>query len=238
MMKDLIRKTKEFFIKSGRFKAVVGLSGGIDSAVVLKILVEALGAENVTALIMPEEGLSEYTDDAVSLAKSLSVKSYVIEINKYIDCLSGLAWDESELARVNTKARVRMILLYNFANSHNALVAGTSNKSEIMLGYGTKHGDIACDVNVIGDLFKTEVYELAKELGIPKKFIERVPTAELVPGQTDEGELGASYAELDEVLKVIEAKGDLSGFDERLVENILSRMKVNVHKRKMPEVIK
>lgn len=237
-MQEIIRKTKEFFIRSGRFKAVVGLSGGIDSAVVLKILVSALGAENVTALVMPEEGLSEYTNDAVSLAMSLSVKSYVIEINKYIDCLSDLAWDESELARVNTKARVRMILLYNFANSHNALVAGTSNKSEIMLGYGTKYGDAAADVYVIGNLFKTEVYELAKELGIPAKFIERVPTAELVPGQTDEGELGAAYAELDEVLKVIEAKGDLSGFDERLVENVLSRMKVNVHKRKMPEVIK
>ncbi|MCK4588826.1 MAG: NAD+ synthase [Nanoarchaeota archaeon] len=237
-MKELIQKTKEFFIRSGCFKAVIGLSGGLDSAVVLKILVGALGAENVFALIMPETGLSEHTDDAVSFAMSLGVKNQVVEINKYIDCFKDLNWDVSELASINTKARVRMVLLYNFSNSHNALVVGTSNKSELLLGYGTKYGDMGCDVFVIGDLYKTEVYELAKELGIPTRFIERKPTAELYSGQTDEKELGASYASIDEILKVIIAKQDLSGFNTDLVENILSRMKVNVHKRKMPEVIK
>jgi len=237
-MNELTRKTKEFFIKNGCFKAVVGLSGGVDSAVVLKVLAGALGNENVTALVMPEKGLSEHTEDATELARSLRVGLKVIEINKFLECFKEMGWQQNRISEMNIKARIRGALLYNYANAHGAMVAGTSNKSELLLGYGTKHGDLACDVYVIGNLYKTEVYELAKELDVPQKFISKTPTAELYAGQTDENELGASYEELDRILKAIAGREDLERFDKMLVSSVLHRIKQNEHKRKMPEVIK
>lgn len=237
-MKEHIQKIKEFFLKNSCFKAVVGLSGGIDSAVTAKLLSEALGSENVTALIMPEEGISQHTDDAVEFAQQLGINHQVIKINEFIECFKKISWPQNKISEINTKARIRSLLLYNFANSHNALVAGTSNKTELLLGYGTKYGDLACDVLVIGNLYKTEVYDLARQLEIPQKIVSKVPSAELYPEQTDEQELGAPYEKLDRILKTIENKEDLSKFDQVLVNQVLTRIQNTKHKRKMPEVIK
>ncbi|MFC1801769.1 NAD+ synthase [Nanoarchaeota archaeon] len=237
-MKELIQKTKEFFIQNSRSKAVLGLSGGIDSAVTAKILTHALGPENVAVLIMPEEGLSEHTNDAINLAQQLGISYKVIKINFFLEQFKNLEWPQTKLAEINTKARIRAILLYNFANSNNALVAGTSNKTELILGYGTKYGDLACDTFIIGNLYKTEVYNLAKQLNIPENIINKPPTAELYPGQTDEQELGATYQEIDKVLGALTTQQDLSQFDQTLVNNIQHRIKNNEHKRKMAQVIK
>lgn len=237
-VKEFVQKTKEFFIRNHCFKAVLGLSGGLDSAVTAKILAQALGPENVTALIMPEEGLSQHTEDAVELAQQLGINYKTIKINRFIEQFKELSWPQNKLSEINTKARIRALLLYNFANSHNALVAGTSNKTELLLGYGTKHGDLACDVFIIGNLYKTEVQDLAKQLEIPKKIIEKIPTAELYEGQTDEQELGAPYTELDKILKAIASQENLSRFDQILVNQILTKIDQSHHKRKMPEVIK
>lgn len=237
-MNEIIKKTKEFFIRNHCFKAVLGLSGGLDSAVTAKILVQALGPENVTVLIMPEEGLSQHTDDAIKFAQQLGIDYKIIKINRFLEQFKELYWPQNQLSEINIKARIRATLLYNFANSHNTLVAGTSNKTELLLGYGTKHGDLACDVFVLGNLYKTEVQDLAKQLEIPKEIINKTPSAELYTGQTDEQELGAPYTELDKILKAIANQEDLSKFDQILVNQILTKIDKSQHKRKMPEVIK
>ena len=144
---------------------------------------------------------------------------------------------------MNTASRIRAVILYNYANTHDALVIGTSNKTEILLGYFTKYGDGAVDIEVIGDLFKTDEKELAKFMKIPEKIINKVPTAELYRGQTDEEELGVTYEELDKILKLyIDGNSMLNiiekGLEKEKVEKIFSRIKANKHKLEMPTTIK
>ena len=142
---------------------------------------------------------------------------------------------------MNNKARIRSVLLYSFANTNSALVLGTSNKSEILLGYGTKYGDLAADIEVIGDLFKTEVIQLADHIGLPPEIVNKAPSAELSPGQSDEQEIGASYEELDKVLSKLEmgSQGCIDhGLSAPLVQLVFRRVKENKHKREMPSVIK
>ena len=180
---------------------------------------------------MPEKGLTKEknTEDAIALAKKLRVKHFVVDISPFLDCFNNLPWKQSKLALMNTKARIRAILLYNYANSNNSLVVGTSNKSEIMLGYGTKYGDLAADVFVIGDLLKTEVIELAKFLNLPESIIKKKPSAELTVGQTDEADLGASYAKLDSILKKVLKEEKLNKKDN-LIKKTLQRIDKNKHK--------
>ena len=144
---------------------------------------------------------------------------------------------------MNSASRMRAVLLYNYANTHNALVIGTSNKTEILLGYFTKYGDGAVDIEVIGELFKTDERELARSIGIPEKFITKIPTAELYHGQTDEEELGMAYDELDKILKLYiggKSIDDISdkGFDKKIVKSVIDRVKSNEHKRNIPAVIR
>ena len=225
----LVESLKEFFEKIGKKKAVIGLSGGVDSAVCLALTVKAIGSENVTAIFMPEIGLSKSEDDARDLAKELKVEFLVVPINSFL--IDNFPWKRNNIAKMNIKPRIRMIILYDFANSNDAIVIGTSNKSEIYLGYGTKHGDFASDVLPIGDLLKTEVYSLASELGIPKSIINKKPTAELELNQFDETEIGMGYEEIDNNIKKF-----LNG--ENIDEKILKRIKDNEHKRKIPLIMK
>ena len=235
---------KDFVKSTGLKKAVLGLSGGIDSAVTLKIAVDALGPGNVTVLIMPELGLSsqENIEHAKKLAGFFKVNHYYQPINSFLVSFSFVPWGQNETAQMNLRARIRMTLLYNYANAENALVLGTSNKSELILGYGTKFGDLAADVEVIGSLYKTEVIALAKEMGLPQELIEKKPTAELARGQTDEEELGATYDKLDQIIKLYEEGLDESkitarGLDSALVQKTIRRINQNDHKSKMPHAL-
>ena len=183
----IIAGIQKYFKLAGIEKAVIGVSGGIDSALCLKLVVDAIGADKVTALIMPEKGISseENIHHAKALCEFLKVDFEVVFINKLLTDFLTLPWQPNELAQINTKARVRMLLLYNFANTKNALVIGTSNKTELALGYGTKYGDLGADIEIIGDLLKEEVYKLGEHVGLPDEFLTKTPSAELYPGQTD-----------------------------------------------------
>lgn len=240
---QLIKGIKKYFKETGFQDGVIGLSGGIDSSLTLKIAVDALGADHITGLMMPETGLTQEENlyHAKMLADFWGIKHYTIPINRFLLDFSLLPWKSSARAQMNTKARIRMLLLYHYANTHNCLVLGTSNKSEIMLGYGTKYGDFAADIEVIGNLYKEDVFTLARNLELPDEIINKKPTAELSAGQTDEQELGASYHELDQILKryTLGAEGLLErGINPGLIHGVIRRMKENKHKTTIPYAIK
>ncbi|MFH1218631.1 MAG: NAD+ synthase [Candidatus Peregrinibacteria bacterium] len=240
----IIAGIHKYFKRSGFEKAVIGVSGGVDSALCLKLVVDALGPENVTALLMPEKGVTsdENNHHAKLLCQFLKVEFFTVPINYFLTDYVTLTWKPNDLAHINTKARIRMTILYNFANTRNALVIGTSNKSELALGYGTKHGDLAADIEIIGDLFKEEVYKLAEHVGLPEEFLTKAPSAELYEGQTDEEELGLTYKEIDNILKMIEkglGKNDLieKGIDSNTVHKIFRLIELNKHKLIPPHII-
>lgn len=234
---NIVKNLKTFFEKNEFKRGVIGLSGGIDSALTLNLTVEALGKENVTALILPEKGLTkeENISNATALARSLGVRFEIIDIKPFLHTFKNLPWTQNQMAKMNLKPRIRMCLLYNFANANKALVLGTSNKSELKIGYGTKYGDLAGDVEVIGNLYKKDVYELARYLQIPEYFLNAIPSAELEYGQTDEQEMGCTYTELDKILVEIE-----EGREEKkhlTTQKILEKIAFNRHKNQLPEVI-
>lgn len=240
---QLIKGLQKYFKKSGLHRAVVGISGGIDSALTLKLAVDALGADKITAISMPELGLSseENVMHAKMLTEALGAKFFSQPINTFLQPFSKTPWGQNKTAAINTKARVRAVLLYHYANTENALVLGTSNRSEILLGYGTKYGDLAADIEVIGELYKDEVYALANFLELPQEFIDKTPTAELFAGQTDEKELGASYSEIDPILKRLDlgvTEMVSHGLNAILVHSVVNRIEKNKHKTATPPVIK
>lgn len=252
----IIKELTKFFSKNHFKKAVIGLSGGIDSSLVLKLAVDAIGAENVVGILMPETGLTkeENITHAKGLADFFKIQTYTFPINSALVSFNTTPWHPSKLAQMNTKARARMVLLYSFANTEGACVLGTSNKSEILLGYGTKYGDAASDIYVIGDLFKTEVWKMAEFLGLPDEIIQKAPSAELASGQTDEEELGASYIELDKILQALikecpnlddskNMKRALEvliekGMESLLVRKVTKLIEDNRHKSLTPPIIK
>lgn len=245
--KQLIKGIQRFFKKSGQSRVVLGVSGGVDSALVLKLLVDALGPRKVTGISMPEYGVTNpnNTQHAKLLTEALGARYFAQPINSYLVAYSQLPWRQSETANINNKARVRATILYNYANTEQALVSGTSNRSELLLGYGTKFGDLACDFMPIGDLYKEEVVTLADFLQLPREIIDKKPSAELYPGQTDEAELGASYSELDPILARYEAGNEHladqlieKGMSPTLIHNVLNRIENNKHKSKLPTIIK
>ncbi len=231
---------------SGRKGVVLGMSGGVDSALVAKLCADALGPKHVLALSLPEGDGGKDQADARAYAKELGTSFRVIDIAPFVAGFeSGLKPSRSDrVARGNLRARTRMIVGYFVANSEDRLVVGTGNKSEILTGYFTKFGDGGADFLPIGDLYKTQVRAMARHLGIPKRILDKVPTAGLWPGQTDEGELGISYDELDRILLGVELQMEPEAIAEKarvsldLVEHVEALVAASVHKRKMPLIPK
>lgn len=250
----LISGVNDYFRKNNFSRAVIGLSGGIDSSVSVCIASRALGRKNVAAILMPDAEVTsiQSTNDAVQLAAHLGIKYRIVMINDFTDFFIGLgkkfksgkskAFYDNSFA--NAKARTRMAILYYFANLENALVLGTSDKSEIALGYSTKFGDGASDISVIGDLWKSDVVRMAKFLKIPASIIKKKPSAELVAGRSAQEELGAAYEVLDKILKMhieqdLPAERIISkGFDKKIVTDVFKRLRQNEHKRRSPVVIR
>ncbi|NJE85865.1 NAD+ synthase [Thermococcus sp. CX2] len=219
---------------------VVGVSGGIDSATTAYLAVKALGKDKVLGLIMPyyENGDVE---DAKLVCKNLGIDYKLINIKPIVDEFEKAVGELDVKSKGNIMARTRMILLYAYANSMNRLVLGTSNRSELLTGYFTKWGDGASDYAPLINLYKTEVWELAKRLGVPEKIIQKKPTAGLWEGQTDEDELGISYRLLDEVLwRLVDLKMPKEDIAEELgislekVEYVELLVKRSEHKRRLP----
>ncbi|MCA1553073.1 MAG: NAD+ synthase, partial [Chloroflexi bacterium] len=237
----LVNFLRDEIRKVGFERAVVGLSGGIDSAVSLALAAEALGAENVRAVLMPYRTSSPASEaDARRVAEQFGVEVRTIEITPMVDPFLEANAEMPNVRRGNVMARTRMIVLYDQSEEFKALVVGTSNKTELLLGYGTLHGDMASALNPIGDLYKTQLRQLARALNIPHQIIEKPPTADLWVGQTDEAELGVSYALADQILFMLvdercrEEDVIGAGYDTKLVRALNTRMRNNQFKRSLP----
>jgi len=237
---------REKLRESGANGFVVGLSGGVDSSVTVSLAVKAAGKGNVIGLIMPCESSNEDWKMAVMMAKKLNIdwRSVALDV-PYNQLLCRLPFwmgivdeDRAKIVKGNIKARLRMTTLYAVANTMNLLVLGTGNKTEIVLGYFTKYGDGGCDLLPIGNLSKSEVWELARELDVPEKIINRPPSAGLWEGQTDEDELGLSYEKLDAMLSLIE--GDTSETMRGISEwdKVYDMVESAKHKLAMPPIYK
>jgi NAD+ synthase len=230
---------------AGFSRGVVGLSGGVDSAVTAFLAVGALGRENVRAVLMPHRTSSrESLTDAQIVLDALGMPSETVDITPMVDpCLSAMRVND-RLRAGNIMARQRMIVLYDVSARERGLVLGTSNKTEFMLGYGTLFGDMASAINPLGDLYKTQVWQLAAALGVPAGIVEKMPTADLWSGQTDEGELGFSYRDVDRLLFAMiderrsEQELAAMGFDGRFVRRVQTMVKKSQFKRRPPVVAK
>lgn len=247
---DVARRILTGFIHSevtrvGYSRAVVGLSGGLDSALSCVLAVEALGAENVLAVRMPYKSSSpDSLEHAGLLIEQLQIPSKTIEITDMVDPLFALDPEMTKLRKGNIMARERMIILYDQSEVFKGLVIGTSNKTEILLGYSTQFGDAASALNPLGDLYKTQIRQLSRAMDIPAPIIEKAPSADLWDGQTDEGELGFTYELVDQLLYLmIDQRYSPqecvdAGFDKKFVDLVLRRIRRNQFKRMQPPIAK
>lgn len=238
----LIEFIRNFVSEHGFSKIVMGISGGVDSSVSAALGARAVGPGNMLAMIMPyRSSLAESENDAVEIARLLKIDTEKIAISPMVDAYFGDA-DVSKIRRGNKAARERMSILFDIASRDTRLVLGTSNKTEICLGYSTWYGDSACSLNPLGGLYKREIREMARHLGVPEKIIAKNPTADLWPGQTDEDELGVSYDMADRILFEIVENGQRSlakiasvaGADPDVVREIVGRINRYLYKRMMP----
>jgi len=235
--------------QTGFSRLVVGLSGGVDSATVAFLAARAIGPDNLLAVRMPFRTSSESSEtDALRVVDALGCRTERVEITPMVEPMLELISGPDEaglnVRRGNVMARQRMIVLYDRSAAFDALVIGTSNKTEALLGYGTLHGDMAAALAPIGDLYKSQLRAVATDLGVPKEILDKPPSADLWPGQTDEGELGRSYDLLDRALfAVVDRRWTVdrsvaAGLDRSLVEWIASRVARMEFKRQTPPVAK
>ncbi len=226
-------------------KAVLNLSGGVDSALSCFLTAEALGGENVLALLLPyRTSTPESAEHARQVIGLTGVSSKTIDITPMVEPYFEQYQQMSDVRRGNVMARMRMIVLYDHSVQWEGLPIGTSNKTELLLGYGTLFGDMASAVNPLGDLYKTQVRQLARAVGVPEAIIQKAPSADLWVGQTDEGELGFTYAEVDKLLYLLvderykTEEAIAAGFDRQFVETVVQRMRASQFKRMPPVVAK
>jgi NAD+ synthase len=231
--------------KTGLERIVVGLSGGVDSALSAMLAAEALGRENVLAILMPYKSSNPDSEaHAQMVVQQCGVESLLVDITPQIDAYFARFPDADARRRGNKMARERMTILYDHSARWNALVIGTSNKTELLLGYGTLHGDMASAINPLGDLYKTQVWALAEAIGVPAVIVGKDPSADLWAGQTDEGELGFTYREVDQLLDLMVdqrcTKPELmaAGFTERLIDDVAQRIMTSQFKRRLPVIAK
>ncbi len=232
-------------LKVGLNRAVVGLSGGIDSALSCFLAAEALGRENVLAVRMPYRASSpESLAHAQLVVDQLGVPSDTVDITLMVDPLFERFPDMTQLRRGNAMARERMIVLYDQSSAWRGLVVGTSNKTELLLGYGTLFGDMASGLNPLGDLYKTQIRQLAAAVGVPQPIIDKPPSADLWTGQTDEQEMGLTYEQVDRLLYLlVDERYTLdeaveAGFAREYVERVWNTVRFNSFKRRLPLIAK
>ncbi len=231
--------------RAGFERAVLGLSGGLDSTLACYLTAEALGPQNVLAVRMPyRTSAPESLEHAGLVIQASGVQELTIPISDMVDPLLAHVPEGETVRRGNIMARARMIILYDQSAATGGLVVGTGNKTEILLGYTTLYGDSACALNPLGDLYKTQVRQLARAIGVPEVILAKAPSADLWKGQTDEAELGFTYAEVDRLL-VLLVDGRYSpqacveaGFEEAFVRAVIERIRRNQYKRALPLIAK
>lgn len=243
--KILIKFIQEELSRFNYKKGILGLSGGLDSSVCAVIAAKALEPKNVIAMIMPcGDSFFEDVKDVRELVQLLGIHSKTIDISPMVDSYFARYPTDNRVLKGNKMARERMSILYDFSAREKALILGTSNKTELLLGYGTIHGDMACAINPLGDLFKTQIRQFAVYLGIPQRILKKEPTAGLWNGQTDEKELGLTYDKIDKILFQLVDKRKTKeeivtlGFNKDDVEKIIKMIKNSEFKRKLPPIPK
>jgi NAD+ synthase len=226
-------------------RVVLGLSGGVDSSLVATLATEALGPKNVLALIMPYKTSDPKSrSDALQVVQQLGIQQLEIDISPQIDAYFERFPEADQKRRGNKLARERMTILYDHSFAWRGLVIGTSNKTELLLGYGTIYGDMASAINPIGDLYKTQVWQLADAVGVPTAIVQKAPSADLWAGQSDETELGFQYRMIDQLLYyLVDHRYSVEelrrlGFDEAFIKDILRRVRDNQYKRRLPVIAK
>ncbi|TWJ32904.1 NAD+ synthase [Geobacter argillaceus] len=231
--------------KVGVKKGVLGLSGGIDSALVVFLAAEALGPENVHAVCMPYRTSNPQSEAHARLvAKACGVRFSVVPITPMVDAYFDSFPDADNMRRGNKMARERMTILFDQSALHSALVLGTSNKTELLLGYGTLYGDMASALNPIGDIYKSHVWQLSEAIGVPREVIEKKPSADLWDGQTDEQELGFTYRDVDELLyrlvdlRMTRAELVAEGFAPEFIDTVSRKVQNSHFKRRLPVIAK
>ncbi len=237
----LVKFIRDEVHKAGFERAVLGLSGGVDSSLCAYLASEALGNRYVYGINLPYRDSSiDGIEHARQVASQLKIHFLSVEITPMIDCYFEALPDADTIRRGNKMARERMSILYDQSARFKALVLGSSNKTESFLGYGTIYGDTACAINPLGDLYKIQIWDLAREVGVSKEIVEKAPTADLWQGQTDEGELGFQYREVDRLLNLM-IDNKLSreeiieeGFRANLIEKVEMRIRSSEYKRRMP----
>jgi NAD+ synthase len=241
----LVRFIRNEITRAGFRRAVMGLSGGIDSTVVAYLAARAMGPENVLCLTMPYKTSSDETrQDSQTVIAALGVQTLDAPITSQIDAYFAALAGASRMRLANKCARERMTILYDQSAAFEALVLGTSNKTELLLGYGTQFGDMASAINPIGDLYKTQLRQLATHLGVPTQILNKAPSGDLWVGQTDEDELGLTYAEVDRLLVLLVDRRwqpvqlIRAGFDAEFVERVLRMIRRNQYKRRLPVIAK
>ncbi len=241
----LVRFIQNEVHKVGFDRVVLGLSGGVDSSLVATLSAQALGPENVKALVLPYRTSDPRSRaDALRVVGQLGIPSLEVDISPQIDAYFAGFPQANQKRRGNKMARERMTILYDQSSAWRALVAGTSNKTELLLGYGTIYGDMASALNPVGDLYKTQVWQLADALGVPTEIVRKAPSADLWAGQTDEVELGFQYRVVDRLLyylvdrRFTVEEAEREGFQPAFIQEVLARVRENQYKRRLPLIAK